>query len=190
MNEGALDQLNAVKLIIRLYLRNKDESSLHRLRESHLALLDASSPNAARLQGLRAQLLAEIQQIEDAIHFVAPTPSDAQPSSPTTAPVDTIDAKAIGYVDQCNASEIAGWAYYSGRSDTPMTLNFYFDGNLLGSTAADLPRPDVKRAGYQTDVCGFVFKPPVGAFEKSHMIEVRASNGQIIRRYTRNHNTA
>jgi hypothetical protein len=180
MDEGALDQLNAVKLIIRLYLRNKDEPSLHRLRENHLMLLEDTSENAARLQDLRAQLLAEIQQIEDAINLISPTPSDDQPSSPA----DTIDAKVIGYVDHSTASEIGGWAYYSGRSDTPMTLNFYFDGKLLGSTAANIARPDVKRAGHQTDICGFAFKPPVGAFEGSQTVEVRSSDGQVIYRHS------
>ena len=131
----------------------------HWTKEQHLAAKDTEIVAAAR-----------------AAEF--PAPSTYERLIPTPPP---IDAKAHGYVDLYSESSISGWAYYSGHTDAPMTVYFYFDGQLVGKTVADQLRPDVKRAGLETDRCGFNFTPPSGSFAKSEKIEVCASNGQVIR---------
>jgi|SRR5882757_3840539 len=95
-----------------------------------------------------------------------------------------VNSKARGHVDIFKESSIAGWVYYVGRSDTPVALDFYFDKKLVGTAVADRLRADVKRAGLETDRCGFLFTPPPGTFAQCETIEVRTSNGQTIGKFT------
>jgi hypothetical protein len=101
----------------------------------------------------------------------------------TDAPqTDLSNVKARGHLDVFSEATIAGWVYYAGHTDILVTLDFYFDAKLVGTTIADKMRADVKKAGFETDRCGFDFTPPPGAFAQSRSIEVRASNGQAIAR--------
>jgi hypothetical protein len=125
-----------------------------------------------------------------AIQAAAPIPEPVIERAPSAVSDDVVNSKQVdltgikarGHIDIFSESTIQGWVYYSGHTDIPVTLEFYFDAKLVGTIIADKVRADVKRAGFETDRCGFEFIPPPGAFAECKSIEVRAANGQTIAR--------
>lgn len=97
---------------------------------------------------------------------------------PDEAKAAATDLKMVGHIDLFSESVIAGWVYYVAHTEMPVTLDFYFDERLIGSTVSDLVRADVKAAGHETDRCGFRFEPPVGTFAPCETIELRTPEGQ------------
>lgn len=59
-----------------------------------------------------------------------------------------------GYVDQATPEALSGWIADLRDPARLMSVDFKVDGRLIGSVAADLPRPDLQAAGLPA-VCGF-----------------------------------
>lgn len=58
-------------------------------------------------------------------------------------------------------TEVAGWVVDARAAHAPVRVQLYIDDRVIGSTLADLPRPDVVRAGFASDVrCGYRFAVP------------------------------
>lgn len=63
----------------------------------------------------------------------------------------------IGYVDEISLTQVTGWAI-EGRGGRPATVAVLLAGQVIAKVEASLHRPDVKAAGFCTDICGFDIK--------------------------------
>jgi hypothetical protein len=70
---------------------------------------------------------------------------------------------------------IEGWAQNLFYPESPVCLDIYADGRLIGQTMANLHRDDLETAGIGSGHHAFVFTPPEGAVVWSAAIEVRRS---------------
>lgn len=79
---------------------------------------------------------------------------------------------------------VAGWVVNARAPRERVEVRLYVDGRFAGSTVADLPRPDVLRAGRAADErCGYDFKiPPLPAGEhEARVYAAHAARGGAYR---------
>jgi hypothetical protein len=90
--------------------------------------------------------------------------------------------KLQGYVDEVNPRRIAGWAQNSANPETPVCLDIYDRGRLIGRVLANRYRADLQRAGLGSGRHGFVFVPPAGSGWAAETVEVRRSfDGAVLK---------
>lgn len=90
------------------------------------------------------------EQIEDAIAFVRPSPSDYLESARVT--------EAKGAVDTIEPRRITGWAFFPKRPTTPVRLNLIVNGQLISSADAITYRKDLlEKKLHPSGKCGFSF---------------------------------
>jgi hypothetical protein len=66
-----------------------------------------------------------------------------------------------GWGEVTREQTIAGWVIQQNDPTKRVEVQLYIDDQFVGHTLADLPRPDVVRAGWTTDArCGYVFTLP------------------------------
>lgn len=66
-----------------------------------------------------------------------------------------------GALDEANSQHIYGWALDEAAPARNVEVQLYIDGRFVGTTTANLPRPDVLSAGRAEDeLHGFEFKTP------------------------------
>ncbi len=89
------------------------------------------------------------------------------PATASQLPAGIESAEAQGlpavnmYVDGFDsAGRIAGWACVPGHSGRRVTVSVLDDGDVIATGLADLPRPDVRDAGYGDGWCGFILPLP------------------------------
>jgi hypothetical protein len=84
------------------------------------------------------------------------------------------DSEVIGFLESADRSTITGWAYAPARPNLPLSLEILNRGALLARTIANIPRPDVKIAGFGNGRCGFsiTLPGPLPALQR-HEISVR-----------------
>jgi hypothetical protein len=72
-----------------------------------------------------------------------------------------------GALDEATAQHVYGWALDEAAPARHVEVQLYIDGRFVGTTTANLPRPDVLAAGRAADEPhGFEFKtPPLAAGE-------------------------
>ena len=81
----------------------------------------------------------------------------------------------VGVVDTHRARTISGWAI-KRRDDVPVTVDFFVDGRLAGSTKADGYRPDLLSQSPHGR-CAFQYSIPAQYLDGAeHRIEVRAGD--------------
>jgi glycosyltransferase involved in cell wall biosynthesis len=80
----------------------------------------------------------------------------------------------IGFLEQAGRQVISGWAYSPLDPNMPVNLEILNRGALLARTVANMPRPDVKLAGFGHGRCGFsiTLPAPLPALGR-HEISVR-----------------
>jgi hypothetical protein len=66
----------------------------------------------------------------------------------------------IGFLEQADRQIISGWAYAPLSPNMPVNLEIMNRGALLARTVANMPRPDVKLAGFGHGRCGFSITLP------------------------------
>lgn len=83
-------------------------------------------------------------------------------------------AEVVGYLEHADRHGISGWAYAPARPNVPVYLDIFNRGALLARTIANIPRPDVKNAGFGTGRYGFsvALPAPLPALQR-HEISVR-----------------
>lgn len=60
-----------------------------------------------------------------------------------------------------DGTEVAGWVVDARATGAPVQVQLYIDDRFVGGAPADLPRPDVVRAGFAVDPrCGYRFGVP------------------------------
>lgn len=72
------------------------------------------------------------------------------------------------------ARSISGWVVERGAAPGPVEVQLYVDDRFVAHAVADLPRPDVAKAGWAKDVrCGYSFRvPPLAAGEHEARVYV------------------
>jgi hypothetical protein len=84
-----------------------------------------------------------------AIEFITPNPESYLEITRIT--------KALGTIDCLTKDKISGWAK-NQHSNTPSEVEVYVDGNLFGTTTANINRPDLINANISKDGNnGFIF---------------------------------
>ena len=87
---------------------------------------------------------------------------------------DTQICSLRGFVDRVTSRVIEGWAQNVDHPDTPICLDIFAGGILLGQVLANRYREDLKRAGIGSGHHSFAFTPPA-VFVDLDDIEVRRS---------------
>lgn len=92
-------------------------------------------------------------------------------------PSGSAPATAIGYVDHVDSAAVTGWVLDPGRPNEPLSVEILADGVVVAQGRADLFRPDVAAAGFQSTVGGFaVHLPP--HLTKDHKVAITAREPQ------------
>jgi hypothetical protein len=98
------------------------------------------------------------------------TPS-APPSKP---PVKSQTSLPIGYLDAIQNGVAYGWTYDADEPNRVLEIHFYVEQTLIGTTIANLSRPDVEAAGYAGNH-GFSFTIPESYRDSSsHLLKAFA----------------
>jgi glycosyltransferase involved in cell wall biosynthesis len=84
------------------------------------------------------------------------------------------DGEVIGYLESADRRKITGWAYAPKQPNVPLCLDILNGGALLARTIANIPRPDVRQAGFGTGRYGFsvTLPAPLPALSR-HEISIR-----------------
>jgi autotransporter passenger strand-loop-strand repeat protein len=80
-----------------------------------------------------------------------------------------------GYIDVVDAGRIVGWAQTPEYPETPVCLDIYVDGDLVGQTLANRRRADLAWAGIGNGRYGFMFAFPEGVSASPGNTQVRRS---------------
>lgn len=80
----------------------------------------------------------------------------------------------IGYVDQIGPSFVRGWAADRDNPGTSLSLRIYLDGDLVALGVADLPRDDLRAAGYGEGRHAFHLPAPTKALFCGEVLTVTA----------------
>ncbi|WP_170299162.1 FG-GAP repeat domain-containing protein [Larkinella terrae] len=78
------------------------------------------------------------------------------------ASTTTVTGDFEGYLDKLDCGGIRGWVWDRKKPNTPLTVEFFLDGSgtVLGSTVANIYRPDLKDAGKGNGSHAYSFSPP------------------------------
>ncbi|HEX8176331.1 MAG TPA: hypothetical protein VF543_14540 [Pyrinomonadaceae bacterium] len=85
-----------------------------------------------------------------------------------------------GWSDVADAKVVSGWAINEAAPGSAVEVQVYIDGRFAGDGLANLPRPDVFKAGRSTtELCGFrLVTPPLAAGEhEARVYAVHPSDG-------------
>ncbi len=87
-------------------------------------------------------------------------------------------AEIVGYLEAADRQVISGWAFARAQPHIPVRLEIVANGAVLARTVANLPRPDVRQAGFGHGRCGFsvTLPAPLPALRR-HEITVRQAGG-------------
>ncbi|RRA98125.1 putative Ig domain-containing protein [Larkinella rosea] len=90
------------------------------------------------------------------------TNSVSFPLTVNPASTTTVTGDFEGYLDKLDCGGIRGWVWDRKKPNTPLTVEFYLDGpgTVLGSTVANIYRPDLKDAGKGNGSHAYNFSPP------------------------------
>jgi hypothetical protein len=89
---------------------------------------------------------------------------------------DEIRAGSLhGFVDRAGPDGIFGWAQDLDHPETPVCLDVYADGRLIGRTLANRYRRDLEAAGFGSGHHAFAFVPPSDPPCSIGRVEVRRS---------------
>jgi len=80
-----------------------------------------------------------------------------------------------GHLDRVSPHRIEGWAQNVDHPESPVCLDIYAAGRLIGQTLANRYRQDLERAGHGSGRHSFAFTPPAGLLFAPDAVEVRRS---------------
>ncbi|MGM9510379.1 right-handed parallel beta-helix repeat-containing protein [Larkinella sp. GY13] len=82
-----------------------------------------------------------------------------------------------GYLDKVECSSFRGWAWDASQPNTPVSVEFFADGQSLGSIVADLFRQDIKDAGKGNGKHVYHFTTPESIRDaQPHLITAKVLN--------------
>ncbi|GAB3316056.1 hypothetical protein GCM10027299_05820 [Larkinella ripae] len=82
-----------------------------------------------------------------------------------------------GYLDKVECGSIRGWVWERSQPNTPYTVEFLADGQVIGTTLADVYRDDLKNAGKGNGKHAYSFPVPQSLRDgQQHSISARVLN--------------
>ncbi|MGY4480396.1 hypothetical protein [Bradyrhizobium sp. USDA 3364] len=100
------------------------------------------------------------------------------------AGIESLSGEITGNVDVFNEDRIAGWASYNQHPDKRVTIDIYFNGDLVAEVVADQFRKDLLKLDKGDGHHGFIFEPPAGSFQPPLQLEVRAAKRKVLKSVT------
>ncbi|MFD1141962.1 putative Ig domain-containing protein [Larkinella insperata] len=89
-----------------------------------------------------------------------------------------------GYLDKVECSTIRGWVWDRNKPNTPLTVEFYADGQPIGSVEAAIFRGDLLNAGKGNGNHAYSFTTPASLKDnKPHEISARVLNSAYTLKY-------
>ncbi|WP_185731511.1 putative Ig domain-containing protein [Larkinella rosea] len=95
----------------------------------------------------------------------------------------TVTGSFDGYLDKLDCGGIRGWVWDRNKPNTPLTVEFYLETSpgtvtVLGSTLANIYRPDLKDAGKGNGAHAYNFSPP-GSVTNGIMVYARVQGSSF-----------
>ncbi|GAB3338004.1 hypothetical protein GCM10027299_49700 [Larkinella ripae] len=104
-------------------------------------------------------------------------PADPEPEEPETG--GNVTGNFEGYLDKVECGTMRGWVWDRDRPNTPVVLEFYADGQRIGTTEADSYRADLKSAGKGDGNHAYSFTTPAGMKDgKTREISAKVLNSE------------
>ncbi|RRB00009.1 putative Ig domain-containing protein [Larkinella rosea] len=86
-----------------------------------------------------------------------------------------------GFLDVVECSSIQGWVWDRNQPNTPMTVEFFANGLSLGTTPANIFRPDLVAAGKGNGIHGYAFTTPASLKTGiSYQISAKVQNSNYV----------
>ncbi|GAB3253138.1 hypothetical protein GCM10027347_12740 [Larkinella harenae] len=90
---------------------------------------------------------------------------------------EVVTGEFEGFLDKVECGTIRGWVWDRKKPNTPMTVEFYADGNSIGTTEAGIFRIDLKDAGKGDGRHAYSFVTPAFLKDKKpHVISAKVLN--------------
>ncbi|MES5488766.1 hypothetical protein QMZ05_39000 [Bradyrhizobium sp. INPA03-11B] len=100
------------------------------------------------------------------------------------AGIESLSSEVTGHVDVFNENRIAGWALYDQHPDKRVTIDIYFDGELVAEVVADQFRKDLLKLNKGDGHHAFMFEPPAGSYQPPLELEIRAAKRKVLKAVT------
>ena len=100
------------------------------------------------------------------------------------AGIESLSGEVTGHVDVFNENRIAGWALYDRHPDKRVTIDIYFNGDLVAEVVADHFRKDLLKLNKGDGHHGFMFEPPAGSYQPPLQLEIRAAKRKVLKAVT------
>ncbi|RCR67301.1 PQQ-dependent sugar dehydrogenase [Larkinella punicea] len=95
----------------------------------------------------------------------------------TVATPPVVTGNFEGYLSVVNCQEMRGWVWDRNKPNTPLTVEFFADGNTIGTVEAKNYRQDLKDAGKGNGEHGYVFQTPSAMRDNvNHQISAKVKN--------------
>jgi SGNH hydrolase-like domain, acetyltransferase AlgX len=108
--------------------------------------------------------------------FIVESSTESQPAPIALRSEDAVE----GRVEHLHNGILEGWAWDPGDADHRLELRISLDGQEVGTTVAELPRPSLEAAGIGDGAHAFRFVLPVaGAAPGPHTLRVQAGNALL-----------
>jgi hypothetical protein len=102
---------------------------------------------------------------------------DPGPGDPPVVDPPVVTGNFEGFLDKVECSSFRGWAWDAGQPNTPVSVEFFADGQSLGSVVADGFRQDIKDAGKGNGKHVYLFTTPVSVRDGlPHVISAKVLN--------------
>ncbi|RCR70623.1 putative Ig domain-containing protein [Larkinella punicea] len=97
------------------------------------------------------------------------------------ASTTTVTGSFDGYLDKVECGTIRGWVWDRNKPNTPVTVEFYTDDTVWGSTVANIYRDDLKNAGKGNGAHAYRFEVPVTLKGTGpHLISARVQGSTFV----------
>ncbi|MFD1139508.1 beta-galactosidase [Larkinella insperata] len=105
------------------------------------------------------------------------------PEEPEPGPVG-VTGNFEGFLDKVECGTIRGWVWDRDKPNTPLSVAFYADGKQIGTTKADINRPDLVAAGKGNGSHAYSFVTPASLKDnKPHQISAKVLNSSYTLKY-------
>ncbi|MGV3556663.1 beta-galactosidase [Larkinella arboricola] len=110
-----------------------------------------------------------------------PQPGGEEPGEP--GPV-VVTGNFEGFLDKVECGTIRGWVWDRDKPNTPLTVEFYADGQPIGTTEANINRPDLVAAGKGNGSHAYRFTTPESLKDnRPHEISAKILNSNYTLKY-------
>ncbi len=160
------DTMNpGIEGIVGMYVKLGELDTLQRMKEHRQSLLDQCVDTANfNFDVTRSIYRSDLEVIE--------------------AGIEKLSGEITGHVDVFNENRISGWALYDQHPDKRVTIDIYFNGELVAEVVADQFRKDLLKLNKGDGHHAFLFEPPSGSYQPPLQLEIRAAKRKVLKAVT------